>query len=607
MTPNRLRLFRWLPFQTLRGKLIFFACVATLPAFIFALYIATNERGAALQRAQIETLYIAKSASREHAYQVNGAKRLLDRLAETAMENTHGVELSQLLPAVLSGFPQFANMGLVSPDGELAYSVVPPPHHINMAEIPVFRAASTMHEVAVGTYLLGPIVQRPTLIMAKRLSEPRKTQEAIKAENPPALNPATGRILFAALNLEWMDQLAKNAGLPVDSNLLIVDREGNILANSLAATVSTSGRSQLQGIRQLLEHPDQLTRIQTPDGLSRLAVAQPLESLQGLWVVVGTPETQVYAVANAIFLRDVLMLALLTLLAIVSSLIATDFSVLKDIRTLAHATRRFGAGELLVRAPVPTPQGEIRNLAMAFNAMTERLARHSQLAVRSQERLRALSHRLQKARETEAARIAQELHDDLGQELSVMHLELEGLKRRIVAGRSDDTESMIQAFDEFGDRVDAAVRSVRRISSELRPGVLDRLGLEAGLEWLMAQFERRTGIQTRLIVDSGAQCTDSEISIVLFRITQEALSNIARHSQSTQVNAQLAVTSQEVCLSISDNGCGFDPDEEVTAPSLGLLGMQERARRLNGHLDIVSAPGQGVTLTACLPVKPAET
>lgn len=103
-----------LPFRTLRGKLIFFACLATLPAFVFVLYVATNERSAALQRVQNESLYVAESASREHAAQVYGAKRLLDTLATLARRRDQAESLPVLLPALLSSFPLFANIGVLS-------------------------------------------------------------------------------------------------------------------------------------------------------------------------------------------------------------------------------------------------------------------------------------------------------------------------------------------------------------------------------------------------------------------------------------------------------------------------------------------------------------
>lgn len=188
-----------------------------------------------------------------------------------------------------------------------------------------------------------------------------------------------------------------------------------------------------------------------------------------------------------------------------------------------------------------------------------------------------------------------------------MRLELERLLRGIRTGADAiEREDLIARLNEFGDQIDAAVRSVRRISSELRPGVLDRLGLQAGIEWLLNQFERRTGIKSTLVAEGIAHWNDSEISTALFRITQEALTNIVKHSRATRVEMRLLVTDRQATLIIKDDGAGFDPGEGLTSPSLGLLGMQERAGRLNGKLDIASAPGQGTTLTVSMPRNPKQ-
>ncbi len=585
-----------LPFRTLRGKLIFFACLATLPAFVFVLYVATNERSAALQRVQNESLYVAESASREHAAQVYGAKRLLDTLATLARRRDQAESLPVLLPALLSSFPLFANIGVLTPDGELAFSAVSPPRHINMAKIPAFQDALRSSEVVIGSYLVGLIVERPILIMTRALRD----------------SPGQVRqVLFVALDLQWLDQLARQTGLPTDSDLLIVDHAGVILASSLGtlpvtpgrwAHANQPGRPMLRGMTDIMKTPGTLTRCQTADGVTRLAVARPLAGLPGLWAVVGAPEAKIDAAVNAVFIRDVFVLALLTLLAILSSLIATDLSVLKDIRALARATRRFGSGESLARAPLPVAQGEIRNLIQSFNTMADTLTEQKQQTLFNQERLRALTHQLQNVREEEAARIAQELHDDLGQELSVMRLELDRLMRRIQPGEaSSPAGDLLLHLQEFGEHVDAAVRQVRRLSSELRPGVLDRLGLGAGIEWLLNQYTRRTGIETRFGMAGPERRVSADIATAFFRITQEALSNIARHSHATRVVVSLDYDDLQLHLTIQDNGDGFNPGVELSMPSLGLLGMQERARRLAGSLEIRSAPGCGTELTVLIP------
>lgn len=580
-----------LPFQTLRGRLTLLACVATLPAFMFVAYVAFQERGAALGRVEAESRHAADLASREHALQVLGARRLLERLATLAPPDQVGLgDLPKLLPVILRGFPQVANLGVLRPDGELLFSAVPPPRQVNLAGVPAFQRALSTRGVAVGTYLLGPIVERPILIMAKAVRDARG-QVAL--------------VLFAALDLAWLDRLAKQARLPPESALLIVDREGAIVASSVGHQRANLTNQPLGCFRQLILTPNSMTRCTAPDGVARLAVAIPLKGIDDLWVVAGPPEANVHDLVNRIFYRDFAGLALFAVFAIISSLVATDLSVLRDLRLLAAATRRFGKGELSVRAPVPRPDGEIRDLTTAFNAMADKLELRDRQAVQSQERLRALSHRLSTAREEEAARIAQEMHDELGQELSVLRLELDGLRRKM-AGAAPQPEQLETLIEQLGERIDAAVRSVRRIASELRPGVLDRLGLAAGLEWLLSEFERRSGIRTTLVTGGVGSKVDVDVSTALFRITQEALANVARHSGATCVQTSLTGTDHGLLLRVKDNGKGFDSTAEPHTPSLGLLGMRERARRLGGAVHIASAPQQGTELQVTIPLDPSR-
>lgn len=579
---------RLFSFRTLRGQLAFVACLATLPAFFFVAYLASNERAEAMHRTEMDLRYVAASASREHALQMQGAQRLLDRLAGLYATSEHAIGLQNLLPTILSGFPQFANLGVLTPAGEVIFSSVPNGGQVNMMDIPSVKEALTSTQVTVGTYLIGLIVKRPILIMTRALRRPRHGADYV---------------LFAALDLNWLDRLAKHAELPQHSAMFIADREGAILASSLAERPDNNQKHIIQGFDRLTKQPGELTLVRANDGIARLALAVPLEGAIGLWVVVGAPRDDVYALANHVFFRDLFVLVFLTLLAIFSSLAATDISILKDIRLLASITRRFGHGELAARVAVPSLKGEIRDLASAFNDMADALALQNFETIQTQEHLRALSHRLQHTREEEAARISQELHDELGQELSVLRLELERLTRKLVTNDEAMRKSVIiERIGELGDRVEATMRSVRRIASELRPGVLDRLGLVAGIDWLLSEFERRTGIAATLTTKRIADNVDPDVATALFRITQEALSNIAKHSGAQSLVARLTCHRQSLVLIIKDDGHGFDPNAKRIAPSLGLLGMQERANRLNGRFYVKSALDHGTEIRVWLPL-----
>jgi signal transduction histidine kinase len=149
--------------------------------------------------------------------------------------------------------------------------------------------------------------------------------------------------------------------------------------------------------------------------------------------------------------------------------------------------------------------------------------------------------------------------------------------------------------------VDETVKSVRRIAAELRPGVLDDLGLTAALDWQSHEFKTRTGIDCEFHSEVVEEIADASISIGVFRIMQEALTNVARHSNATQVKCKLTGDSKEIKLTIGDNGSGI-LQSAVRKNSLGILGMRERARMMNGFLAISSEPGKGTNVELIVPV-----
>jgi signal transduction histidine kinase len=149
--------------------------------------------------------------------------------------------------------------------------------------------------------------------------------------------------------------------------------------------------------------------------------------------------------------------------------------------------------------------------------------------------------------------------------------------------------------------VDQTIQSVRKIASELRPAVLDALGLVAAVEWAAEEFEGRTGIKCRLDLPQEDLVIDQERATALFRICQETLTNVVRHAGATEVRVRLAKEEGSLTLRIRDNGKGIDAEQLSSSRSLGILGMRERALLLGGELDISGAPGKGTTVRVRIP------
>ena len=211
--------------------------------------------------------------------------------------------------------------------------------------------------------------------------------------------------------------------------------------------------------------------------------------------------------------------------------------------------------------------------------------------------LHALNRRMESAIEEERRRIAREVHDELGQALTALRLDLALLGEGLPADPA--AAARIAAMDTLIGRT---VDTVRRISYELRPGVLDSLGLLAAIEWQTREFGRRTGIRCELALPEREPEVEPVRATALFRIFQEVLTNIARHAGATQVDVGVSAALGNLLIEVDDNGRGFDASTAEAGASLGLLGMRERAAEFGGLVRIDSEPGRGTRVTLALPV-----
>ena len=218
----------------------------------------------------------------------------------------------------------------------------------------------------------------------------------------------------------------------------------------------------------------------------------------------------------------------------------------------------------------------------------------------SQAQLRRLSAHLQAAREEERIVMAREIHDELGQALAGLKMDVAWLQRSLPAG----TPALGARLEDMSVLIDGTVQTVRRLSAELRPSLLDDVGLAAALEWQLDEFQARTGLVCDLTIQLGAAPLAAEWATALFRIAQEALTNVARHAAATQVSVTLDDYGQALTLCVQDNGRGITEAELAESKSFGLLGMRERVYLLNGTLEIHGAPGQGTRITGRVPLSP---
>jgi PAS domain S-box-containing protein len=225
--------------------------------------------------------------------------------------------------------------------------------------------------------------------------------------------------------------------------------------------------------------------------------------------------------------------------------------------------------------------------------VTERV-RGEQALERSKDELRELAAASNSVREQEKSRIARELHDELGQALTALKMDVQWLKER---SRDETIATKLEAMQRL---LDATVASTRRISSDLRPLMLDDLGLMPAVDWLVQNFRQRTGVEVEFAAPELE--LEEPYATAVFRILQESLTNVARHAQATVVEIELEATNEEVRVSVRDNGVGFRTDEaQRKRGSYGLMGVAERAYLLGGKVDLHSEKNRGTSIDVRIP------
>jgi signal transduction histidine kinase len=241
-------------------------------------------------------------------------------------------------------------------------------------------------------------------------------------------------------------------------------------------------------------------------------------------------------------------------------------------------------------------------LQNAHDELESRVEERTREVNAAYDQLRMLSARLEFVREEERRRISREIHDELGQALTGLKMDLSWL----AAKPPEDRQSLVDKVAPMLDLVDGTVQTVRRISTELRPGVLDDLGLVAAVEWLVEDFRTRSRIECRFMSGLKGAAPDPELSTALFRILQEALTNVIRHAHASRVTINIQEDAGMILLEVEDNGKGITERDISDPRSLGVLGIRERVLLLGGDAHFSGSEGKGTVVTVRVPLKQAE-
>jgi len=268
-------------------------------------------------------------------------------------------------------------------------------------------------------------------------------------------------------------------------------------------------------------------------------------------------------------------------------------------------TARHQAEEALAKASkelgkrVDERTAELLTSNKLMKQMLDEGKRSEERITKSRERLRNLSGRLQSLLEEERMRISREIHDELGQALTALKLDLTLIRRSLVSDGLAEQSAKVHEIERAVIRI---IRMVRKISTDLRPGILDELGVAAAIEWMARDFQNRTGIGCKVTIQAVDKISDTVRTTAIFRIVQEALTNVMRHAAASQVNVSLEKKDDTLIVEVRDNGIGIMEGRFIDSRSLGLIGIRERVLLLGGEAVISGKPGEGTLVRVTLPM-----
>ena len=282
---------------------------------------------------------------------------------------------------------------------------------------------------------------------------------------------------------------------------------------------------------------------------------------------------------------------------------ADDLKVIKSMKKLrVEETLIDARGKKIwietIKAPILNQSGKVIGTTGIARDITERKKANEALK-ESQEQLRTLSAHLHDLREEERSRLSREINEELGQILSILKFDLDWVEKNLT-GNHKSVQDKIESMSKL---IGAVIEWVRRISQELRPSLLDTLGLIPAMEWELNEFQKRTGIKYKLTASDTEIELDEHILTGLFRILQEVLSNVFMHSHAKTVNVSLNSKTNWLILRVRDNGVGIPDRKIIDKRSVGLFSIQERVRFLNGKINIIGKKNMGTIVTVELPYK----
>ncbi|HUP46011.1 MAG TPA: histidine kinase [Thermoanaerobaculia bacterium] len=569
--PNRLN-------PTLRWWLAMLAVAAALPLLLLVAWLFLTQLRSEQREARDRALRIAHAVTEQISELHFDSTALLQRMAARPSIRAADAGNCDSLFAIVDFFPQYLNLFLLDRTGGVICSATP-----QASDVAISDEARTwvQSDTLAGRFVPGE--PRIRLIDGKWVAALATAVTGL--DGTPA----------GSLVLVQLPEVAGSEDLPPGSVITIIDRAGTILVRSSDSErwIGRSGRGT-EVTEIVLERGEGRVEARGVDGTSRQYGFTNIPDM-GWYIYAGVPTEAVMAPVRELFLQGILAGAVIVALAVGASLALARF-VQRPIDALAQAAGSIAREGYGGRVPMDGPR-EIAMLGEAFNEMIESRSQAEARIVASERNLKALSDRLLTVQEEERTRIAREIHDDLGQSLTALKMDLGGLLRT-----TEVSPATAPVRDRIVRTLDATVEAVQRISSELRPSALDDLGLAVAMEAEARLFEERTGIECDISVSPEGLNLPAPVATAVYRMIQEALTNVARHSNASRVEIRLRERSSELLLDVRDDGSGISRSQVEDRRSLGLIGIRERAAIVGGSVHFEGIEGRGTIVSVRIPL-----
>ncbi len=582
---------------SLKTRLYLLVLAAFIPVAGLILFIAEEQKAIETEAIRHRALLLAKAAADAEDQQMEASRNLLAAVGNAWLTAEDRPErFSNRLATLRANAKGYARLGIVDPQGRLLAGSDPLLMVRDYGDAPWLAASLAGKTFSVGRYQGRRIDGEPVIDFAWPVVD---EGDAVVA------------VAFAAFDLNWMNRhvFGQFSELPAGSRLTLLDDDREMLRYDVdTARWSVPPPIDPTLRRRLADEPSGAHVAADENGTSRIYAFARLESAfreRPIAVLLGIPQSIALAASKRIFIRNLALLGASALIAVLAIWWVADVFILRRIGSMVQATRRLADGDLGARIGPMGSRDELSHLAGVFDEMAAslqmRIEREAEVMAslkQSREQLRRLSAYQNDVREQERIRIAREIHDQLGQSLTILKMDLSWLNRHRSASEDDIAEKLAA----MARVIEAGMETLHSVTAELRPGILDDFGLAAAIEWQAERFARRSGIACRLENGGYEPELPKMKATALFRIFQETLTNIMRHAQASDVVIRLEKHDGELFLEVADDGRGIT-EKEINAPdAFGLLGIRERLYPFGGRVAFSGRPGRGTRVAIHLPL-----